>query len=309
MVFIIVFTIFCEKSLARTKNWLNYYNPLLQPIVDKVVSELMILGATAFGLTVVNEMHELTHYDWYTTLHWIDTTIFIFALIYVMCTIHVLGLMNRVMHKMAIVDAIPAGDLIRSADERNYEKIADQFIETVRDELIVLKSEASGSKALPKSVMNTEQLSSVLDGGTGGESEQAEMQVRSFLTSEDTTVEIEVTSRYFHDLAYRMVHHLVAMKVLTHIRSVTDDGEISSVTLRKNPRSKWHLKTPTVKSMRDMGADAKSSLEGVERNWTAKRKKLGGNLSIQVLLSYRYHLCTHTVLILYSYCTHTVLIL
>ena len=56
MAFIVVFTIFCEQSLALSKSWVEYFNPLLQPCVDKVCAELMILGATAFLILIVNEV-------------------------------------------------------------------------------------------------------------------------------------------------------------------------------------------------------------------------------------------------------------
>jgi hypothetical protein len=36
MLVIIVFTIFCEQSLVKCRSWVDYFNPLLQPCVDKV---------------------------------------------------------------------------------------------------------------------------------------------------------------------------------------------------------------------------------------------------------------------------------
>ena len=66
------------------RTWVDYFNPLLAPCIDKVISELMILGATAFSIILINE---LTGYSlangtvmpeaYYHTLHWIDTTIFV----------------------------------------------------------------------------------------------------------------------------------------------------------------------------------------------------------------------------------------
>ena len=58
MAFIIVFTIFCEQTLAAGRRWTNYHNPLMQPFLDKVVSELMILGSTAFAILIYNECTE-----------------------------------------------------------------------------------------------------------------------------------------------------------------------------------------------------------------------------------------------------------
>ena len=77
MLFIILFTIMCEKGLAALKKLLSYRNPLMMPCLDKVVSELMILGATAFLITVFNDIHNISDYDWYPTLHWIDTTMYV----------------------------------------------------------------------------------------------------------------------------------------------------------------------------------------------------------------------------------------
>jgi hypothetical protein len=52
---IIVCTIFLEQLVKRTKSWLLYFNPLLMPVVDKIMSELMILGAMAFTILLVND--------------------------------------------------------------------------------------------------------------------------------------------------------------------------------------------------------------------------------------------------------------
>jgi hypothetical protein len=52
---IMVFTIFCEQCLAKSRSWVEYFNPLLKPCIDKVTAELMILGATAFSILIYNE--------------------------------------------------------------------------------------------------------------------------------------------------------------------------------------------------------------------------------------------------------------
>ena len=36
---IIVFTLFCEASVSRAKNWIKQFNLLLQPCLDKVIAE------------------------------------------------------------------------------------------------------------------------------------------------------------------------------------------------------------------------------------------------------------------------------
>ena len=43
-------------SDAHWEDSIDYFNPLLQPCVDKVTAELMILGATAFLILLVNEI-------------------------------------------------------------------------------------------------------------------------------------------------------------------------------------------------------------------------------------------------------------
>jgi hypothetical protein len=63
----------------------------------------MILGATAFSILIINES---THNSlangsifpkqWYYTLHWIDTTIFVFAVVYVANATHVILLLCEV---------------------------------------------------------------------------------------------------------------------------------------------------------------------------------------------------------------------
>ena len=100
MAFIIVFTIFCEQTLAAGRRWTNYHNPLMQPFLDKVVSELMILGSTAFAILIVNESTENGLSDgsvlpssYYHTLHWIDTVIFVFAILYVAIATYTLFLL------------------------------------------------------------------------------------------------------------------------------------------------------------------------------------------------------------------------
>jgi hypothetical protein len=59
----------------------------------------MILGAMAFSILLVNELtgNSLSNgtvmsVDWYHTLHWIDTTIFLFAIIYVLAACYLLTL-------------------------------------------------------------------------------------------------------------------------------------------------------------------------------------------------------------------------
>merc|ERR1740138_71756 len=39
-----MFTLFCEQTLAAGRRFAAFFNPLLQPFLDKVVAELMILG-------------------------------------------------------------------------------------------------------------------------------------------------------------------------------------------------------------------------------------------------------------------------
>merc|ERR1740138_1509843 len=50
-----MFTLFCEQTLAAGRRFAAFFNPLLQPFLDKVVAELMILGATAFLILIFNE--------------------------------------------------------------------------------------------------------------------------------------------------------------------------------------------------------------------------------------------------------------
>jgi hypothetical protein len=59
----------------------------------------MILGAMAFSILLINELTNnslsngtVVDIDWYHTLHWIDTTIFLFAIIYVLAACYLLTL-------------------------------------------------------------------------------------------------------------------------------------------------------------------------------------------------------------------------
>jgi hypothetical protein len=214
MLFIIVFTIFCEKFLARTKRWISYFNPLLHPCVDKVVSELMILGATAFGLTVVNETHPISGYHWYMTLHWIDTTIFMFAVIYVMCTIWVLTLMKHLMKKIAVIDAIPAGDLIDKSEHWSnaftgglisLEHDATDFVERVRGELKAHAAAGHNSNVLPPTVINMEHVLCPVEGQPKAGIHDAVHQIRTFVTSEAKYVVLQFEDPDFHEASWKMV--------------------------------------------------------------------------------------------------------
>ena len=87
---VITFTYTAKKGVRRVKSWVEDFNPLLQPVVEKTISELMILGACAFALMLVNENTNqslangsVMPVNWYHTLHWIDTTIFVWALVYI----------------------------------------------------------------------------------------------------------------------------------------------------------------------------------------------------------------------------------
>jgi hypothetical protein len=246
MVFIIGFTIFCEKSLARTKKWLTYFNPLLTPLLENVVSRLMILGATAFGLTVANEVYEndeLTDYGWYATLHWIQTTIFIFALIYVLCTAHILGLMGLAMRIMAQTDVLPVGVLLAAADDNYLERAAADFKEAVRITMTTFHATTDVlSNALPHTVLAIDHLThNVAVDAVSTELRTVEELIRQFLTSEDIAVEIEVTSEAFHSIAAKLVRPLVMMSVITHTYTVNAEGEITHIQLSKNPREQWNL--------------------------------------------------------------------
>eukprot|EP00935_MAST-01C_sp_MAST-1C-sp1_P001263 g1263.t1 len=124
MAFIIVFTIFCEQTLAAGRRWTNYHNPLMQPFLDKVVSELMILGSTAFAILIYNECTEnsLSNGEampesWYHTLHWIDTVIFIFAIFYVIAAAYTVGLLTTVLHWLAPIDAQSSKTILSAAGE------------------------------------------------------------------------------------------------------------------------------------------------------------------------------------------------
>jgi hypothetical protein len=119
MGFIIVFTITMEKLVAKVKRWVEYFNPLLQPVVDKVIAELMILGATAFLILLTNEATDQSlangtfmPVNWYLTLHWIDTTIFIFAIVYVAAASFYLGGIDPLTNTLAQIDVEPKMDAV-----------------------------------------------------------------------------------------------------------------------------------------------------------------------------------------------------
>jgi hypothetical protein len=111
---IIVFTIFCEQVLAFGRKWVTHFNPLLHPCIDKVVAELMILGACAFSILLINE---LTGYSlsngsfmpvmYYNTLHWIDTTIFVFAIFFVLSACLMLASCQLATAGLSHLDAPP----------------------------------------------------------------------------------------------------------------------------------------------------------------------------------------------------------
>jgi hypothetical protein len=295
MLFIIVVTIVMQESLAAIREWISYFNPLLQPCVDKVVSELMILGATAFGLTVFNEVHNITSYTWYPTLHWIDTAIFIFAIFYVSVTVYVLFLMGYVMRKLLMVDAQSARGLLRSINTRHYHSIFSaidfehttaDFLEKVRADLHALVSSEEEASGLPHTVIDTGHLppppadSRELAGVHG-----TARQVRDFLTSDATQIEITPTSPSFHDAVYKMVQALVVMNVICHeLSEAGEGGEGMKIALRKNPKHLWAIPEESLTSgALEVGTAAKAAT-------TAKTVKLSVSYRWSMSVKISYHL-------------------
>jgi hypothetical protein len=139
MGFIIVFTIFCEQCVAHVRDWVEDFNPLLQPCVDKVIAELMILGACAFAIMLVDEN---THYalssgtlmpvEYYYTLHWVQTLCFIFALVYVTVACFLLWLCDHITNVLAKVDAKPPRELVAQLARGTQGKLARRFVNSVR---------------------------------------------------------------------------------------------------------------------------------------------------------------------------------
>ena len=130
MSFIIVFTICCEQCVRLTRLWIDHFNPLLQPFIDKVISELMILGATAFGIMLVNDFTSnalsdggLMPTSYYYTLHWIDTVIFVFAIIYVGAACFMLSFCQMFTHWLARVDSQFTIDEFLAVDPNDYRKL------------------------------------------------------------------------------------------------------------------------------------------------------------------------------------------
>jgi hypothetical protein len=125
MLFIIAFTISCEQLVRVIKLRLDYFNPLLHPCVDKIIAELMILGATAFGILLVNEFTgnglangDLMPQEWFYTLHWIDTIIFVFAIIFVVAACFLITLYDLFTSWLSWVDAGSKEDEREAEDSR-----------------------------------------------------------------------------------------------------------------------------------------------------------------------------------------------
>jgi hypothetical protein len=231
MAVIIVFTVFCERVLAKTKAWITYFNPILQPCLDKVVSELMILGATAFSLTIINELYTISGLPWYATLHWIDTVIFIFALLYVLCTVYVLGLMGRLTHRLAQIDAIPLKDLLVDASEDHT-----VFRRNSSDRL-------ARASQLSHAVSN-HIASSMMTAPEGSYYQQTEEKVHAFLTSENMELTLELEHAGCHKHIKDCVQLLQKNGMLNHTTK-SMAGSTRTVILTKQPRSGWNLDAMT----------------------------------------------------------------
>jgi hypothetical protein len=249
---IIVFTIFCEQSLLRMKRWITYFNPLLMPCLDKVVAELMILGATAFSLVIINEIHPLGGYGWYATLHWIDTVIFVFAILYVIVVMYIFVLMGYVRERLALIDGIPVHELVEAEVSKNehhtiadLEKEAQDFVQGIHGELKKhLARSHEGTHALPRTVCDP-----IIGAHTEADDtlyHPLRQQIHSFLNSEDTEIELQLATAGHHDHAKKVVHPLEVMGVLA---SVSDSVRVRShgnkgvrIKIKKQPRHTWDLR-------------------------------------------------------------------
>jgi hypothetical protein len=247
---IIVFTVFCEQSLARTKRWITYYNPILHPCLDKVVSELMILGATAFSLVIFNELHEISGLAWYTTLHWIDNVIFIFALLYILCTIYILGLMGRLLTKLAVIDAIPSDELL----ERSRARWHGIHVPTIFG-----GESKTDSPSIPHDAANT-----ILKAPQGHLYQSAEIKLHDFLTSEETELKLELGHSGCHKHIKQAVQPLQKHGLVTHT-STSGSNNNKILHIRKQPRDTWKLK-PLQKKWQNREKTVKSVESGFSQS-------------------------------------------
>jgi hypothetical protein len=126
---IIFFSIVLEKGLHALHHWIDFFNPLLKPCIEKVTNELMILGAISFTLTISEEIYSFKEQPWAHTLHLIDVIVFLFAFFYVLMAFYILWLVDVTCAWVGVMDAGHIGDIlddIRKADPHmhsNYFKL------------------------------------------------------------------------------------------------------------------------------------------------------------------------------------------
>jgi hypothetical protein len=329
MAFIVVFTIFCEQCVGAMIRWVAYFNPLLQPCLDKVITELMILGATAFLILLTNEgtNYSLQNGDfmptsWYYTLHWIDTTIFIFAVIFVLAACYVLCLCARLTNWLAEVDATDTRVVLDRAWRCNLDAHAHSEATkahlTAHLELFTAGAPDDGAAlALPAAAV--EHLLSAARAGLPTSSldleactnlHDVEQQLRVFLCAADSEciLRLDSASRKF---ASRALHALVEYNVLKCYKD-----ELATVAIRKSPSANWDFMGHAVASA-ELGAGGGGQLGWWARFRVTKNLQVGTvPVTLQVLLLYYYGTamallwhCYGTAITLLLHCYYTAVIL
>jgi hypothetical protein len=246
----------------------------------------MILGATAFSILIYNESTEnslangtVMPTEWYHTLHWVDTVIFIFAIIYVLAACWMLNLLCEQMTTwLASIDYETASDVVtdmkgkkrRSMQAKIESKHARQadpdLVDAVREDLATHVASTDKPLHLPDTVMDT--ILHAL-----GDSDQAGMEqtIREFLCEgDDTETEVVLETNPRRHM-YLLLQPLVDLKVVTTEKTVVGKTK-TTVLITKLPAEGWRLANSHLSAASEDGIE-----EAAER---ASRMTSGGNKAI-----------------------------
>jgi hypothetical protein len=194
--------------------------------------------------------------SWYHHLHWVDVTIFVFAIVYVMSAIYILLLLcENATRKLAMVDVCHRPEerplvsdtkhqsqasqtyLMRADSSKKVAvAVAPELIKSLKKVLLAHRQQGSDLPEAARELLALELPGCVVDiivkNVNDPSQEKLEKKIRAFLGGEHTEVEIKC-SPYERRHLHMLLQPLMDMTVLT---MVVDEA---SVTINKLPVATW----------------------------------------------------------------------
>jgi hypothetical protein len=198
--------------------------------------------------------------SWYHHLHWVDVTIFVFAIIYVMAAVYILLLLcENATRKLAMVDVCHRPEerplvsdtsdqtgasrtfMMRAdSDTKVAVEVAPELMKSLKNVLHAHREHCSHLPEAARELLALELPGRTVDlivdnvGAIGQSERKLEKEIRAFLSGEHTDVEIKC-SPYERRHLHMLLQPLIDINVLAMV--VVNAG--ASVTINKFPVATW----------------------------------------------------------------------